>query len=242
VGTQTLAALFKMAPNVIVYHEPKPRLYGLSKLSYQYSRDVHAKEILQEAFLIARTDLLDYSLSCAKGYVETSPHTTFLAPVAMETVPNVKFIHVVRDPRAVVRSGMRRGWYCGHSADRTRIVPGLEAGEQWDSWTPFQKNLWLWAETNRWILDFSSQLPTDRTLLVHSEDLFAADIETLARLFDFIGASMPPQRKVARVLGRRLNVQETGSFRKGSDWDEEMREELAKICGEMSVRLDYEVA
>jgi hypothetical protein len=133
---------------------------------------------------------------------------------------------------------MRRGWYGGHSGDRTRIVPNLEVERRWETWTLFQKNLWLWAETNGWILDFTSCMP-NRTLMVHSEDVFAADAEILQRLFDFINAPVPPKYKVSRVLGKKLNAQKSGSFPKSLNWNEAMCGELLEICGETAERLGY---
>ncbi len=37
VGIDTLASLLGLAKNAFTYHEPKPLLYELSKLSYEYS-------------------------------------------------------------------------------------------------------------------------------------------------------------------------------------------------------------
>jgi hypothetical protein len=243
VGTKTLAALFGLAENVLAYHEPKPTLYGLSRLSYDYCTSIPVRKVLQEAFLATRRQLMNYSLDCGKGYVETSPQVTFLAPVIIEAVPQVRFIHLVRDPRHVVRSGMRRKWYAGHPADKTRIVPppGSEAERRWQSYNAFQKNLWLWDETNRWILEFSSSLPTGRILLVHSENVFDGREETLGQLFTFVGASMPAERGIRSVLAKKLNVQNTGTFPEPSDWSAEMRNDLAEIAGETARTLGYEL-
>lgn len=243
VGTQTLAALFGLAENVFAYHEPKPTLYGLSRLSYEYSANKLVCKVLLEVFLATREGLMSYSLDCGRGYVETSPQVTFLAPVILEAVPNVRFIHVVRDPRYVVRSGMRRKWYDGHPADKTRIIPrpDSESGQKWEAYNTFQKNLWLWAETNRWILEFSSSLSMDRILLIHSEDVFTACGETLSKLFTFMGASIPPKRKITRVLGKRLNVQETGTFPEPSHWSKTMCSDLLEIAGKMARDLGYEL-
>jgi len=138
---------------------------------------------------------------------------------------------------------MRRKWYNGHPADKTRIVPrpDSEPGQQWEAYNAFQKNLWLWAETNRWILEFSSSLPADRILLVHSEDVFAACEETLRKLFTFIGASMPSKRKIMRVLRKKLNVQEPGTFPEPTNWSETMYSDLLEIAGKTARALGYEL-
>ncbi len=243
VGTKTLSALLGAAANVFVYHEPRPRLFMLSKLAYRYARQDAASDVLREAFSVARKELLDYSLSCGKGYVETSPQVTFLAPHILKTVPEAKFIHLVRNPAAVVRSGMRRHWYAGHSYDVSRItpLPGTELYSRWGDLSPFQKNLWLWDETNRWILDFAAQVPERQKLLVQAERIFSADERVIDELFAFIAADVPAERKVKSILGKRLNVQRMGTFPAPNEWSPEMRGELVRVTGETAARLGYEI-
>lgn len=241
VGTQTLAALFDEAPNVIAHHEPQPELFGLSKLSYKHSDNKLMYEVLGEAFLTARRELLDYSLDCHKGYIETSPQGTFLAPVILETLSNVRFIHMVREPQSVITSGMRRKWYDGHPYDNTRIVPRPESpmSREWNTLDAFKKNVWLWTETNRWILEFLSRLPDTQKLLVHAEDVFSGDEHTMGKLFALMGASSPPKRKVLRVLGKKLNVQKRGAFPEPYTWSEAMRSDLRAIAGKTAKDLGY---
>jgi hypothetical protein len=245
VGTQTVAALYALASNAFAYHEPSPKLYGLSKLSYHYagSLDTRISVLFQEAFAVARNKQLNDSLSCCKGYIETSPQCTFLAPTIAELVANVRFIHLVRDPRDVVTSGMRRQWYAGHPADETRIVPreDLTMGAPWQSLSPFQKNLWLWTETNEWILNFLSSLPESRWLLVHSEDVFNADKVTLEKLFDFVGSSLPAMSRINRVLSKKYNAQKTGTFMKPTTWADDMYAELERIAGATARAFGYDL-
>lgn len=243
VGTQTLSSIFKLATNIFAYHEPKPLLYGLSKLSYEFSNNTLVRKVLREAFLIARKEIMEYSLFYGRGYVETSPQTTFLAPIILEAIPNARFIHVVRDPRDVVRSGMRRKWYDGHVADKTRIVPNhdSEEGIQWRSFTIFQKNLWLWTETNKWIHKFSTGLPNDRILLICAEDLFTVHEEIIEKLFAFIDSPIPSKRQIKRVLSKSLNSQKDGIFPEVSDWSGEMRKDLISIAGSTAEVYGYKL-
>ena len=240
VGTQTLSSLFKLAKNVFAYHEPEPLLYGLSKLAYENNNKI-VRKILIEAFLALRKEKIEYSLYSKRGYVETSPHATFLAPIILEAIPNARFIHVVRAPRYVIRSGMRRKWYNGNSADKNRIVPNPESeeGKRRESYSPFQKNSWLWAETNKWILEFSSSLPADRIILVRSEDIFTANEEIIKKLFSFINSPMPSKRKIKHVLNKNLNIQRSGIFPEVSDWSDKMHSELFSIAGETAGILGY---
>lgn len=241
VGSKTLSALFQLTSKILAYHEPKPKLYALSKMAYQHLQEGVINEIFKESFLATRGDLLNYSLQCHKGYIETSPQVTFLAPIIYQVISNVKFIHVVRDPRMVVRSGMRRQWYENNPSDKTRIVPSSssEIGQQWQYYSSFQKNAWLWAETNKWIINFMSQLPEERKIRVHSEDLFDFDEETVKRIFTFINQPMPSQRKIEKILGQKLNIQKNGQFPEPFDWSQSMYNDLISITGKVANQLGY---
>jgi len=242
-GTQTLAAFFGLADNVFAYHEPAPTLYALSRLAYERGRDPVLHELIKEVFLQARNPIMSHSLRCGKGYIETSPQATFLGPVIADAIPGVRFIHLVRDPRDVVRSAMRRKWYSGHPGDKTRIVPlrGSEGARQWASYSTFRKNLWLWQETNAWITRLCAGMPPGRMLLVRAEDIFEAKAETTAELMNFVGAASPSAQEVARTLGMRRNAQTTGVFPEPSLWPEKMCRDVAEIAGPMARALGYEV-
>jgi hypothetical protein len=213
----------------------------LSKLLYESPALTLDGAFCEQAFLLARKELLGQALDCSRGYLETSPQGTFSAAVIQRVVPNVRFIHVVRDPRDVARSGMRRGWYNGHKADATRIVPraNSEVAQHWKSLTLLQKNLWLWSETNRWIIDFTADLPSERKLLIRAEDVFAGREEVMEMVFAFLATPMPPLRKIQRVLSKRLNAQKKGSFPKPCGWSRDMRHDAVVMAGGVADTLGY---
>jgi len=95
-GTQTLAALLNLSPEAFVYHEPSPRLNGLSVIAYKYLDEPVVEEVLAEAFRTSRWMLFRESLACGKGYGETSHGATFLVYAIHRAVPVAKFIHLVR--------------------------------------------------------------------------------------------------------------------------------------------------
>lgn len=242
-GTETIAALFTLARNVVSLHEPSPKMYEISRLAYEYSADALARRLLSASFASLRSELLNTSLSYGLGYVESSPQVTFLAPAILEKYPMARFIHLVRDPRDVVRSGMRRKWYDGHPSDATRIVPvhTSQDRQRWNEYNPFQKNLWLWAETNRWILEFTSRLPPETVLRVCSEDVFSGDEKTLHELYRFIGSPLPRRRKISQLLGRKLNAQISGHFPASKLWSAEQKTDLLTIAGSTAKELSYEL-
>ncbi len=245
-GTQTLAHLFNLVSGVYASHEPEPHLYGLSKIAYEQLPNDGSKgmrSLLCEAFLTARRKRFADTALTGRRYVETSPQVTFLAPLIVEALPRVKFVHIVRDPRSVVRSAMRRRWYQGNKFDCWRIVPGNDSkdAESWQQESPFERNIWLWSETNRWIGDFLSQLPADQKLTVKSEQLFANDRETLSSLFALIDSDSPDPRKIRRILAKHYNQETSGKFSDIGSWTPEMRATLGKIAGPIASRYGYDL-
>ncbi len=224
VGTETLAYLFGLLKNVFSYHEPSPQLFSLSKLAYEmsdlYKTDNNMKKVFQTAFLSSRKEIIDYSLSCRRGFIETGPDCTFLSQIIFDAIPNVKFVHLVRHHFDVVRSGMRRRWYDGHKFDASRITPLKNSRfyKLWKNYTSLEKNLWLWAETNQRILDFTKGLPSDDHLLIHSEAMFENDKSTLDLLFRFIGNTPPSEKRMASVLNKKLNKQRAGELDLPADY------------------------
>jgi hypothetical protein len=242
-GTKTIAALLGLSKQVFAYHEPKPLVYGLSRLAYENYHEPLAIKVLQEAFITARRDLLDFSLASSKGYVETSPQVTFLARAIAAAIPGALFIHLTRDPRDVIRSGMRRQWYVGNPNDQYRISPktGTEEFSKWESYSAFQKNIWSWRETNRWIVQFCKQLPARSFLLLRAEDIFDGNQETLTRLYTFLGLCVPSKTRIEDLLRNRLNAQRKGDFPEPSEWPDTWNQDLRGMAGNTAQELGYEI-
>ena len=139
-----------------------------------------------------------------------------------------------------MRSGMGRGWYVDHVNDPWRITP--QSGDQaaaWDRWSTFEKNAWLWAETNRWIGEFMGSLPPGDGLTIRSEELFSAHSEVIGSFFNHLGAAQPPSHRIERILGYRLNSQKAGEYPKFSDWSAEELEIVESHAGELMEQLGY---
>jgi hypothetical protein len=243
-GTQTLAALFRSDPQVASHHEPLPLLYGLSTFAYRHRHDASALEPLVELFHATRDDLLDAARATGRGYFETSPQGTFLVRAIARAIEGSRFIHLTRDPLAVIRSGMRRGWYAGHPYDSHRIVPDAvsEDSPWWADASPLAKNAWLWNETNRFILDAADELGATRYLRVRAEELFAGDQRVVDEIATYIGTRPPSAARVARTLRKQLNAQRGGDFPEPSQWAEASRAEVHAIVEKTATELGYEGA
>ncbi len=241
VGTMSLARLLKLANNIYATHEPYPKLYKLSKACYQVSNEL--SELSESVFWSVREDIIKKSLNMGRGYIETSPQGTFLAPIILRSIPSVRFIHLIRHPADVVTSGMRRNWYGGHHADSTRITPATDSKfhYSWSESSQFEKNAWLWMETNRWILEFLSSVPDRQKITIRAESLYSISIDEINKVFKFVGADMPLKKSILKVMSKKYNQQTKGSHPRFKDWSPREIEQLRRISGELASSLGYEI-
>ncbi len=241
VGTVTLSALINLSPSILSFHEPHPLLYKMSKRAYQTGGLAGCEGIWDDVFMSLRTELIESALASGVGYVETSPQCTFLATAIYRTIPNVKFIHMVGHPATVVRSGMRRGWYAGHSADATRIVPkdDSDIAKHWLDMTQLEKNAWLWSETNKWIFEFTSTLPQEKYKFLKSEDIFSGNKDVLNEIYEFCSINYPKEQKINKILSRNYNKDVLGDFPPFSQWSSADVDQLKFHAGEMAKKMKY---
>lgn len=242
-GTQTLTNLISSAHNVLILHEPYPDLLRLARIGYRSHGLPDTDVFLAQSFLAFREEQLNLALQYGKGYVETGPQCTFLAPSIAKAIPEAKFIHVVRNPCMLVRSGMRRNWNAGHALDKFRISPLPESPyfNKWDSMDAFEKTIWQWGETNNWISNFMDTLSANKKLFLHAEDLFDGNEQTISNVFKFISSNPPSPRVISNILEKKINRQSSGYFSEPKDWTDEMRNTLNEIAGKTANDMGYTI-
>ncbi len=239
VGTKTLATLLNLVPQIKSEHEPSPKLFGISKVAHQHSDHELKSEIL-EAVHTCRFNLKGLSQNI---YLESSPHLTFTARYLNKLFPNSKFIHLVRNPVAVVESGLKRKWYNGNTIDNWRIVPKPDAEvlNEWNHWNAFEKNVWSWTETNNWIDSFFKELSTDSKLILKSEDLFSGKESALNDLFKFCGGTKPTKANVEKILKQKINASTNKVETKTYSFDNQKLERLKEIAGPAIQKFGYDI-
>ena len=237
-GTKTLAGLLGLSSDIDAFHEPHPQLLEERKTARWEVHHNYSK--YQNIFARSRGASLLRALRHETIYAETSARMTFFAPVIAELLPKSKFIYIHRAPTAIVRSGMRRGWYIDHPADYARICPveGEEAYAEWSQWPPFKKICWYWDAYNRFALDFCSRTDPSRVLTLRADEIF--DGTAIPSIFSHLGISAPPDGRIEQILSKKLNAQQRDSFPKREAWTPDMFSTLHTIAGETMDRLGYE--
>lgn len=220
-GTHLLTKLLSQQNKLDVYHEPIPQLIYYSKYAFtNYKVKGNELKILIDG---ARYEYIRNSYLLDMHFIETNNRITFFARQLAELYPNAKFIHLVRNPIAFVKSGLNRQWYTGkNSHDEGRIVG---ADEDWEKYSEAQKIGWLWENTNRFVEDFKVDFGENKMLFIRSEDLFS-NIEVAQSIFKFLEVESISERLIKKIISNPTN---TGGVKSESAKTEKIKNEIMGI-------------
>lgn len=225
-GTDLLTRLFKLNKSNFVLHEPEPDLVYAAREAYDLGSSGTVARRL--GISSSRYHLFKECFLRNKVYIETNNKLTFFADALYQLLPNSRFIHLIRDPRAFVRSAIRRRYYQGHDFDDGRIVPADLSLTKWNSYSPIQKNGWLWNETNKVIESFVKDFEYDRLLTIQSEKLFK-DPAVMQQISRFIGEDSSSLDQITQIIDRPVNQQIKNDYPSFDKWDTADQEDLISI-------------
>ncbi len=181
----------------------------------------------------------------------------FLEPLA-GLFPDAKFIVIFRDGRTFVRSATLSdgedevpvGW---PPADKElsdmeryislgRLQPRRDSPHAiaWRDWDAFEKNTWLWAATNRIVLDALGNLPPERCLVVRFEAFVADPVAQYGAIREFLGFTEPLGEATRAVLeSKKVNARKDYWLPAYEDWSPRQKSFFADLAGDVMERLDY---
>jgi hypothetical protein len=144
-------------------------------------------------------------------FVDPGNNLVPLVPLIAATFPGrVRVLHLVREPVSVAASHTNFTLYANGTEDPEQ--PGgwwnntrppnpsasrcvhPEFANRWGDMTPFEKNLWRWAEYNLFALEFHRRFPDVPFLSMTSNELFQDSASALRALIAFYG--LPPREPV----------------------------------------------
>lgn len=172
--------------------------------------------------------------------------------------PAAKFLVVVRDGRSFVRSASVLegedeapvGWppetkelsplerYI--SLGRLQPRRGSPEAEKWDSWGVFEKNVWLWAETNTILMDSLAGIDADRWMLIRFEDFVADALRVYTEIRGFLGFEEEVSPSVEKVLlSPVVNARKSYALPSHDSWSEPQKAHFHRFAGSVMDRLGY---
>lgn len=169
-------------------------------------------------------------LTRCRVFLESNNRLFAMTDLLSDEFPGARFIHLFRDGRDHVNSGMNKTiWPEVMSSPRLRYSSRLAGPPDAE---PFERACWYWSNYNERIAD---DLAGSDALRLKYEDLVAGRVDELAA---FIGhrlpiASIPP---VNTKDDRKLA---TERFASPNDWPPEFHETFDRVCGATMQRLGY---
>lgn len=135
---------------------------------------------------------------------EKTPAHLAYVDTLLEWFPNGRVVHMIRDPRGVFVSDLRRrrgklrkpySWIAK--------VPGLLPA------TILMQTTWVWRGAARQDPGYAKRYP-DRYRLVRFEDVVRTPEQTIGGLFEFLGVEAPPDPTKVKVMARGFKWGEEG--------------------------------
>lgn len=208
------------------------------------------------------TELLD---TLRRPHIEAMDDTAHLVDVAYyygpfvsalaEVFPQCRLVILVRDGKHVVSSlytadvpdPMPGGYvdpreYTPHEkfghAGRLRPREGSADAARWASYSPFQKNCWLWTETYRIVLDAAEAWDPKRVMIARFEDLIKDHAQWM-KLLRFLEIDDISPQTIDQILAQKLNARSKKVLPHPDEWSAEQVAQFEDISGDMMARLHY---
>ncbi|MBI5824352.1 MAG: sulfotransferase [Chloroflexi bacterium] len=234
-GTIFLSRLFAdLYPDSASYHERGP-----SRV-IQILTNLHFAHLFPKSGLKASWKMLkgnEIKTCKAKFHIDANNFLYGLASLAPELYPNLRVLHIVRDPRAYVTSQLNFSHQKRTSFIGNYLVPFWQpnpflVGEiplrRAFGFTRFEKYCWVWSFKNRVMAKLENS--TTPYLRVRFEDLFAANHEEIfAKITDFIG--LPRAMDIHRRFDIPANTSKPTFFPEWQDWTPKQAAQLQSLCG-----------
>lgn len=265
-GTMALANLLNSERDAICLHEGKMRHRErpgeklLPFLTLQNGMAYAHPDKAPALFSKARSNVREIAKeSGAKWFGDVAyNYAPFLKEIA-RTFPEARIFVVFRNGRDFVQSATTGsdvdetpvGWSpngkpLSHveqfiAMGRWRPRPAEPWAVEWDQiFDHFEKNAWLWAETNRSLLDALSSIDGRHVMVLRFEDVFSRLLPAYRQLRRFVGfsGSIGPETD-ALITAPPINRRETPIIGKPETWSADMHRTFDAIAGETMRRLGY---
>lgn len=256
-GSKMIARTLAVLPKVFAVHEPKPHL---NTEAFGYWKKSHSNDKIRDKIIDKRSDLIDQVQGNQLFYIESSHYCSHLVQI-LDELYDAKFIHLYRDGRNFVRSGLqRRTWYPNHSnkapvEERVkeylrRILRRnllLDVGNSWDDHklippnkyaTRVEKISWLWVEINSIIINSLSELPKNKYTSIKLETFNKSGVEKVLEFLQLNPASDSKQ-KMKEICTSKPNQTNSKRIQPFDKWNQKDQHSFWSIAEDMMQTLQY---
>jgi len=245
-GTKFLAKTLQVIlPHADVFHEGGERSRLINILSHAHLAGFFPRQGPVLAWRMAIQPALTRAQQNTTIYIDANNHLYVFGTGNPGLYPNLKIIHIVRDPRDYIRSHINWSKSRLKSFIANYLVPfwqpsGFLLGEySWADWSGLnrlERYAWIWSYKNRLIQQMEmSQVPY---LRIKFEDLFGGKDpgSTLADMLDFIGFNAPGD--LNDYFARTINASKQ-HIPTWPEWTGSTCQRINAICGELMRSYGY---
>jgi len=241
-GTRSLAKFLNHFSENYALHEPLPNLL---KEGNDYARNLIDSSQIKDKFIAARQYHFKKLVNNPSivNYIESNNRLySFIEPLR-ELYKGAKFIHVVRDGRDVVRSGVSRNFYTTKDKAyriRANHFPDDPYYDKWRDMDQFQKVCWWWLKKEQLIYDATHDY--NDSIMIKFNDLFDSkrNYPGLKKILNFLDFSEINDEEINRFL-KKENSTKKFKFDHWSNWDKQTNKKFETIAGKHMLRLGYEL-
>ena len=240
-GTRFLAEVLATCPTHVEAHHITPRSTLFNVLSNMHLSGVLPEGVLRGLWLRLKSE---FAHTSRRLFVDANNHLFALAPMLKEFYPDLRVVHVVRDPRTYVRSHLNWAAQRLRSRVANHVIPfwqpnGWLLGEvsalEWLRMSKFEQFCWIWSFKNRLMATMAETgIPY---LCLRFEDLVESSEaeQSMSRLCAFIGL----EHTSAMTSHQPVNQTTTRSYPGWHQWTKQRCQSLHLQCGELMQSYGY---
>lgn len=247
-GTLRLAQVLDRATDgVVSVHEPSPDLFDLGEAVAR--GEIPTRRAARMLRRLRQPMCNRVRRQGGAAYVESNNNAAYLLAVIRAVFDEPRFVHVVRDGRATVRSlysntppsrrpGHDRAPFMDHDDSRCRLAavdfPDDPWADRWFELSRFERVCWYWAKKNALIREELADAPD--AILVRFEDVFeVADHPGFREIVEFLGLEPRLARsspEIHELLSERSNRARRYLVPPPDDWPSDLAASFDRIAGD----------
>lgn len=169
-GTKTFIEELQKSTDLFALHAPKP---WMASIGYRRYFEKVSKESAFWSFYATREKYLQFAYDRKKIFVDGDCKNLPLLEDIAEFMPNAKFIHIVRNPKSFIKSGLKRGYFSEKSAELWGHLSRREHGS--DKLNVMERAKCIaefWQISNEIADRIKLNLPENRFVSIKAEDMF----------------------------------------------------------------------
>lgn len=243
-GTQFLARFLERFDSVYSVHEPHPDFVELG-VDYAAGRGTK-EEAVRTMDRGRRAICKDVKRKGKDIYVESNNRVFSMVPLLEEVFGPLKIVHVVRDGRDYVRSGMSRDWWYSDKDWNPRMKASYFKDDiyrdRWETMSKFEKICWRWQKKDGLI--YEGVKGRKDSVTVKFEDIFGEGHKGIYDICRYIGLPKGEvERNIRTMMDRKVNETKAFEMPGWKEWDEDRIRTFDEIAGEHMKRYyDYDRA